>query len=50
MVKKKANAPKKIVGGRVLGKEGDIWYLNPTSDTLTLLLPHIGIPISLHNP
>ena len=26
MAKKKANAPKKIVGGRVLGKEGEIWY------------------------
>jgi len=26
MVKKKANAPKKLVGGRVLGKEGEIWY------------------------
>jgi hypothetical protein len=26
MAKKKANAPKKIVGGRILGKEGEFWY------------------------
>ncbi len=26
MAKRKANAPKKITGGRVLGKEGEVWY------------------------
>ncbi len=26
MVKRKANAPKKIVGGRILGRDGDIWF------------------------
>jgi len=26
MAKKKANAPKKIVGGRVLGKDGETWF------------------------
>ena len=26
MSKRKANAPKKIQGGRILGKEGDTWY------------------------
>ena len=25
-MKKKVNAPKKLVGGRILGKEGDMWF------------------------